>query len=575
MKKRIITSYSLSFILPIVAFAVIAMKLSGKYRWHWATALYAAGWLCLTIAARKHRKSRILLQRQGMLAARSARGNRKYIITFLATLLLGYIAYVLFPMGVAPDPARIDKDIALLPVYMQGLDKAMDAIQAKKKLFQKDIRKLSPKDKQKVLELWSRFLAYSMELERLKHIHQCFYRIAYIKYPDLNSRSFLVAYSAFIANYQNSLKLTALIGTNEQMATLLNERRDELDIPANSYFSLKQAITHPGSLVKLNAGQANFQILNSTRSYDAMDEQFLVTRSDEAYREIVELIGKRPEIFAHNPREFFERESFKAWLPLQKGVAEGMSIVRTTKRENFITLDDIKTLMPELQPGDILLERRNWYLTNIGIPGFWPHVALYTGTLKEMDAFFEDDPLLKGKTVSDYVAEHHPDLFKALTSPTNIYPCRTMEALAPGVIPMPLEKSARADYLSVLRPKLDKTAKLRAIMRAFTFHKRPYDYNFDFATDNELVCSEVVYKAYRPAWRKPGLDFELKETAGRLLLPPNSIARKFATEHGTKDAQLEFVAFLDGSETKQKAERKEVEEFLTSWQRPKWDVAQE
>jgi hypothetical protein len=33
-----------------------------------------------------------------------------------------------------------------------------------------------------------------------------------------------------------------------------------------------------------------------------------------------------------------------------------------------------------MSPGCILLVRRQWYLSNIGIPGFWPHAVLYVGT---------------------------------------------------------------------------------------------------------------------------------------------------------------------------------------------------
>ncbi len=53
-------------------------------------------------------------------------------------------------------------------------------------------------------------------------------------------------------------------------------------------------------------------------------------------------------------------------------------------------LDIIKE---ELLPGDILLKRNNYQLTNMGLPGFWTHSGIYIGSLEELDKYFMDMPL--------------------------------------------------------------------------------------------------------------------------------------------------------------------------------------
>ena len=127
--------------------------------------------------------------------------------------------------------------------------------------------------------------------------------------------------------------------------------------------------------------------------------------------------------------------------------------------------------------------------------------------------------------------------------------------------------------LQLTRPRLDKKAKAQTIIEAFSHLGKPYDYEFDFATDHALVCTEVIWRCYRPAQNKKGLNFKLLDIAGRKTLPANEIARLFAKEHGRDDRQLDFVYFLDASEKAMKAFVSTEEAFQTSHTRFKWDLA--
>ena len=71
-----------------------------------------------------------------------------------------------------------------------------------------------------------------------------------------------------------------------------------------------------------------------------------------------------------------------------------------------------------------------------------------------------------------------------------------IEAVSEGVMSASLEHSCAADYVAALRPRVAPLLRARAIERALRYWGRPYDFNFDFATDDQVVCSELVVKAY-------------------------------------------------------------------------------
>ncbi len=111
--------------------------------------------------------------------------------------------------------------------------------------------------------------------------------------------------------------------------------------------------------------------------------------------------------------------------------------------------------------------------------------------------------------------------------------------------------------------------------RAFGYLGRPYDFDFDFLTDAELVCSELVYKCYQPGPERRGVPFRLVLAAGRQVLPPNDMAAQFDAWRDGPDSPLEFVAFLDGREKKGDCVSRDETAFRASHRRPKWDFLQE
>jgi hypothetical protein len=252
-------------------------------------------------------------------------------------------------------------------------------------------------------------------------------------------------------------------------------------------------------------------------------------------------------------------------------------------RAALVAPAQIAALPARLEVGDVLLERREWYLSNIGLPGFWPHTALYVGRPEDRRALAEDAGVQawvreQGEPGGDLEAllrARHPAAYARALVPEDGHPRRVLEAMSEGVVFTSLEHSAAADSVAALRPRIGPVEKAAALVRAFGYAGRPYDFDFDFRSDAALVCTELVYKAYEPAPGLAGLRLPVPVVAGRPVLPANDVARHFDESYGSARQLFDFVLFLDGQERAGVAVERPVEEFRRSWRRPKWRLRPE
>ncbi|MEY3013471.1 MAG: hypothetical protein RIT45_2206 [Pseudomonadota bacterium] len=255
--------------------------------------------------------------------------------------------------------------------------------------------------------------------------------------------------------------------------------------------------------------------------------------------------------------------------------------------KHLISEAQLDALVPTLQPGDVIVERRNWYLSNLGLPGFWPHAALFVGSRAELEAWADDDGVraLFPQGLVAHLEAESPEAFAAWVGETmsdatdeaaDDGPARVIEAVSEGVVFTSLHHSCLADHVAFLRPRRSKAERAYAIAESFRHFGKPYDFDFDFQTITALVCSELVYTAYDlPSSVGARLDLDpLPSVMGRVTLPPNDIIARFDAEFGTDAQQFDFVAFLDGDESAGVAYERTAEDLRTSWLRPKWDLNQ-
>ncbi len=161
-----------------------------------------------------------------------------------------------------------------------------------------------------------------------------------------------------------------------------------------------------------------------------------------------------------------------------------------------VTPDIINVLKTNLQPGDVFITRHDDAMSNLFLPGFWPHGALYIGPPESRRE--------RG------IAEVSDGYKHSAAEDINI-----LEAKKDGVLLRPIEETLQVDAFVVLRPKLSESQISAALSKGLSHAGKLYDFIFNFATSDRLVCTEVIYRAFHGIGP---INFSLSTKAGRKCL---------------------------------------------------------
>jgi hypothetical protein len=283
----------------------------------------------------------------------------------------------------------------------------------------------------------------------------------------------------------------------------LDEADSACGIPRKSFTAVYEAMSSPH---------------NQLRFLDAADF-FLLHREDiraltdiPALRTIAELLAIEEPYIERRRREAIKRRmsyrwfSFlrrhrSAWKQVMNGMFEASGRAIADLRQPGIKPSGApKRIHPALRsqvvslarPGDVFITRHDDALSNLFLPGFWPHGALFLGSRADIPP--DCEPLPPPDESDAWFLEAKKDGVKIRTS----------------------AETLSVDALVVLRPPLPEHDIHRALQRALTHRGKPYDFLFDFRTADRLVCTEVVYRGFH------GIDpirFQIREVGGRLCLP--------------------------------------------------------
>jgi hypothetical protein len=450
---------------------------------------------------------------------------------------------------------------------------------------------LTPAQELALRQAWHSVLNQAIALDQIRRFHEDYWRFDPSRAErSYHLRSFLLTFAAELALYEKGVRFSRLIEANPNAKRLLDAPHTEIGLDKGSYREFRKDLLGMRDQARVMAGEQYLLLLRTgfqgKSEARTLGVAWLWERC-EAHLATIEELGAidRTKLSLKADKELLKKPVSRFTAPLKKGSDKAMGWIGDAKVRRagwYLISDEQHTEMdPQLMPGDILLSRKNWYLSNVALPGFWPHALIYLGSPEKFNGYFDDPAVtawatgLAGhpSTLGQLLAARYPTEWLKYLVGQDGDQNRVIEAISEGVVFNTMHHAA-GDYLAALRPRLDKVAKAKAVLAAFSHAGKPYDFEFDFATDHAVVCTELLWRSYRPGPDKAGVDLPVVELVGRRTMPANEIARMYDQEVGTASQTLDFVLFYDGIEHEGRAVPTDQTALQESWKRLKWDVAQ-
>ncbi|MBN2418643.1 MAG: hypothetical protein JXL81_04610, partial [Deltaproteobacteria bacterium] len=261
-------------------------------------------------------------------------------------------------------------------IARDGLDQTVVFAQERSALFKGNASRengLMPRpDKMAIWGAWSSFLNCQAALDAVR---QRYGRFGQLSDKSQREASFILSRAAFLAGYHYALEFIALTDSNPDLDIILNEAVPELGIPSDTFARIKFRFLNVAAATEFSA----LEVIG--KQYNDGDQALM--DAIEADRAFIWKMGKGKghALTLKNALTVVQRAGQSAWFPVQKGISEWMGDTKVLRKDmHLISEDQISAMGRQLAPGDILFERHEWYLSNLGLPGFWTHVALYVGT---------------------------------------------------------------------------------------------------------------------------------------------------------------------------------------------------
>ena len=335
---------------------------------------------------------------------------------------------------------------------------------------------------------------------------------------DARPPAFLVAYAGAILLVDAARFLREMYRDSPAIVAKLNEPEPHFGIPPGTYDTVQDSLMNP---------KHAWHLYHAIEFFNRHELELRELAREPLLAQVLAVIGRLGHRLQVSTSQFAAAElrirtelvissmrrtlMDRALFGLQKVACLLVSGLSTRPSHRPGLPPEIARELSELlQPGDVLVTRKEHVMTNYFLPGFWPHAALFLGEPAALERLgIHEHP------------EVRPRWARLLTVDPD-EPRRVLEALKDGVWIRSLNSPFGSDAIAALRPRLAASDVAQAIARGMFHEGKSYDFDFDFTRSDRLVCTEVVYRSYEGIG---GVRFELSRRAGRLTLAAEDLLR--------------------------------------------------
>lgn len=331
--------------------------------------------------------------------------------------------------------------------------------------------------------------------------------------PQDQLRCFVIAYTAACLLVRAARFLIFDFATDKLVQRKLNEADVRHRIPRKQYTAIYKSLTSP-----INA----YYLADALRFADDHRSEIEALGEDPQMRGVIAYLRETEPALQVDVEQYVKARLRYRWHSWRRrrasacqqvlfGILQACGCVVADIVNPFhsdqMTGPVRRQLRRLLQPGDVIIARHDQALSNLFLPGYWPHAALHIGP-----------PSTRRHLPLKLSPEHASRWVRTR---------RVLEAKKDGVLFRRLQETITVDALAIIRPRLKTDQIAEAISQAVAHEGKLYNFDFDFFTADRLVCTEVIYRAYDGIG---GITFELSERGGVPTLSAEDIL-SLAIEH--------------------------------------------